>query len=213
MGGVLEQAHSSVHRDGFQRLERAVCQEDPRGDAQRFRAEDRLLPVGLLHSMSVGGNSGYLRALRADLPLRGPARGARVVPGVALRLVDPLPSVSRSGPVAHDARGSSQPRRNRRGGQAPVASSPKRRAEAFAFRCPRDPLEPVPAAHGAGAHIRKILLLVRPYLATHFTAPSRIERVGSSLTIQNLSTRAQLPRCTTAPDLLPRTLPPTRVGE
>ena len=58
MGGVLEQAYSPLHRDGFQQLERAVCQEDPRGDAQRFRAEDRLLPVSLLHSMSVGGNLG-----------------------------------------------------------------------------------------------------------------------------------------------------------
>src|SRR5918994_310928 len=56
----------NLSRGGFasdkERLERLVCQEDPCGDAQRFRAEDRLLPVSLLYSMSVGGNSGYVRA-------------------------------------------------------------------------------------------------------------------------------------------------------
>jgi Transposase DDE domain len=58
MGGVFEQAHSPVHRDGLQQAEHVVFEEDPRGDAQRFRAEDRLLPASLLHSVLVGGNSG-----------------------------------------------------------------------------------------------------------------------------------------------------------
>ena len=49
----------NLSRGGFasdkERLERVDCQEDPCGDAQRFRAEDRLLAVSLLYSMSVGG--------------------------------------------------------------------------------------------------------------------------------------------------------------
>ena len=37
-----------------------VFQEDPRGDAQGLRVEDRLVPLGFLHSVSVRGNLGYL---------------------------------------------------------------------------------------------------------------------------------------------------------
>ena len=52
----------------FSTLSAYVFEEDPCGDAQRFRAEDRLLPVGFLHSMSVGGNSGYLVILAFFVP-------------------------------------------------------------------------------------------------------------------------------------------------
>ena len=58
VGGVLGQAGSPVHRDGLRWVNQSTFQEDPCGDAARFRAEDRVVPTGLLHPVPVGDNLG-----------------------------------------------------------------------------------------------------------------------------------------------------------
>jgi len=58
VGGVPGQADSPVHRDGLWLADELVRQEDPRGPTERLRAEDRLLPAGLLYSVPLGSNSG-----------------------------------------------------------------------------------------------------------------------------------------------------------
>jgi hypothetical protein len=55
-----------LHRDGVQWAEELVRQEDPRGHAEGLRVEDRVVPAGLLHSVLVGGNSGYYVNLTGD---------------------------------------------------------------------------------------------------------------------------------------------------
>jgi hypothetical protein len=49
------------------------------------------------------------------------------------------------------------------------------------------PPELIPVLPVVGEHARKIVSLVPAYLATHFTASSSIERVGSSPTVHHWS--------------------------
>jgi hypothetical protein len=56
----LSKSDTQVHRDGLQRHNRPVFEEDPRGDSARLRTEDRLVLAGLCHSVLVGGNLGFL---------------------------------------------------------------------------------------------------------------------------------------------------------
>jgi len=97
MGRVFGQADSPIHRDYLQQAERDVFGEDPRGDAQGLRTEDRLVRVGLLHPMPVGGNSGELYE-RCDVRVMGPLETslARVrLPGLGRwrALTEPLAAV------------------------------------------------------------------------------------------------------------------------
>ena len=55
-----EQADPPVHRNGLSPADELLGKEDPCGHAARLRAKNRLVPAGLLHSMLVGSNSGYV---------------------------------------------------------------------------------------------------------------------------------------------------------